>query len=160
DGPGEAEADAERSGHALASLEPQPDREAVSEHRADGGESRCLGPPPPREPNRQKAFRAVEQQRRRREPLAAGAQHVGGADVARADGANVAPSGRLGEQQPERNRAERVAEQEGEQPVHNFPKPMPRITRRPCTSAARKQSDAEQILGYQTNAVGTEPWLT
>ena len=56
------------------------------------------------------ALGAVQQQRRRRQLLAAGAQHVGGADIARADRADVAEAGGAGEQQAEGDRAEQVAD--------------------------------------------------
>ena len=79
-------------------------------------------PRAPRDPGPEHAARAstatqalgqVEQQRRRRQPLAPGAQHVGRADVARADLRGCRPRRPPGQQQPERDRAEQVAEQQG-----------------------------------------------
>ena len=55
------------------------------------------------------ALRGVEQQRQRGEPLAARAQHVGRADIAGADLAQIAEPGELGEDQAERDRAEQIA---------------------------------------------------
>ena len=46
------------------------------------------------------ALQRVEQERQRGEALVAGAQHVGGADVARADGAHVAETGGARQQEP------------------------------------------------------------
>ena len=57
-------------------------------------------------------FSAVEEERQRGEALVAGAQHVGGADVARADGAHVAETGGARQQETERDRAEEIAERE------------------------------------------------
>ena len=61
---------------------------------------------------RGRAFQHVEQQRQRREALLAGPKHVGGADVARADLADVAEAGGARDQQTERDRAEQIAEDE------------------------------------------------
>ena len=58
------------------------------------------------------AFQHVEQQRRGGEPLVAGAQHIGRADIAGADVAHVAKAGGAGQQQAERDRAEQIAESE------------------------------------------------
>jgi hypothetical protein len=46
----------------------------------------------------QRAFYGIQQQSCHRQALVAGAQHVGGADVARADGADVAQTSGAGEQ--------------------------------------------------------------
>src|SRR5207248_6544215 len=59
--------------------------------------------------HRDRPLRAVEQQGRRGEPTPTGSQHVGRADIARADGADVANARSPGEQQPEGNRAEQVS---------------------------------------------------
>ena len=59
-----------------------------------------------------RAFQRVAQQRRGREPLAAGAQHIGGADIAGADCADVAEARRAGEDQAEGDRAEQIADDE------------------------------------------------
>ena len=61
---------------------------------------------------RGRALQHVEQQRQRREALVAGPQHIGGADVARADLADVAEAGGARDQQTEGDRAEQIAEGE------------------------------------------------
>ena len=53
------------------------------------------------------ALEHVAEQRRCGEPLVAGAQHVGRADIAGADRADVAGAGEPRQNQAERNRAER-----------------------------------------------------
>ena len=50
--------------------------------------------------------------RRGGEPLAAGAQHVGGADIAGADAAQVGRAGEPRQQNAERDRAAQIAEDE------------------------------------------------
>ena len=64
--------------------------------------------------HRRGALGRVEQQGRRRQPLAAGPQHVGRADIARADRADVAEPGDPGQHQPERDRAQHIAEHKAE----------------------------------------------
>ena len=59
-----------------------------------------------------RALQRVEQQRRGGKPLVAGAQHIGRADIAGADLADVAEAGGAGQQQAERDRAEQIAEDE------------------------------------------------
>ncbi len=85
DRPRQAPHDAERGRHALAALEAQPHREHVPEHGtrggADGGELADLVG----DQHGDHALQRIEQQGRGGELLAAGAQHVGGADVARSD---------------------------------------------------------------------------
>src|SRR5262249_37171812 len=54
------------------------------------------------------ALGQVEQQGQCGRPLAAGAQHVGGADIARADPPDVAQAGEPGHQQTGRDRAQQV----------------------------------------------------
>src|SRR5262249_3787662 len=60
------------------------------------------------------ALAAVEQERRRRQPLAAGAQHIGGADIARADLTDVAEARRPGQQQAEGDGAQEIAQHRAE----------------------------------------------
>ena len=74
----------------------------------------CGADPMPDEHGRG-ALQRVEQQRQRGEALVAGAQHVGGADVARADVAHVAEPGGACQQVAERDRAEQIAERERDQ---------------------------------------------
>jgi len=59
-------------------------------------------------------------QRQHRQALAAGAQHVGGADISGADRAHVRAAGGERDHQPERDRAEQVAENESERLVHTI----------------------------------------
>ncbi len=125
DRPGEREAHPGIGGDALAALEAQPDRKAVSQNRAQrrgrngppGGLRHCLGliKEFPGEQHRAKTLGEIEQQHRRRQPLAAGAQDIGRADIAAADLADVALARQSRENQPERNRAQPVAEQRGPQ---------------------------------------------
>ena len=63
--------------------------------------------------HRSRALRHIEHQGQRGQPLAAGAQHIGRADIARADLPDVAEAGEPGQQQPERDRAEEIAEYGG-----------------------------------------------
>ena len=62
------------------------------------------------EQDRGGALQHVAEQRRGREALAAGAQHVGRADIAGADGADVARAREPGQDQAERDRAEQIAD--------------------------------------------------
>ena len=66
------------------------------------------GPGPTLRPRcrvRRRALEQIEREGRRREPLAAGAQHVGRADVARADRAQITRPAEPRQDQAERNRA-------------------------------------------------------
>ncbi len=60
--------------------------------------------------NGERALEHVADKRRRGQILAAGAQHIGGADIAGADGADVAAAGRARDDEAERDRAEQIAE--------------------------------------------------
>ena len=62
--------------------------------------------------HRDGAFEHVAEQGRGGQAFAAGAQHVGGADIARADRADVASAGEPGQDQAERDRAEQIADDE------------------------------------------------
>jgi hypothetical protein len=92
DRPGDREQHAQRGGDALAALEAEPDRErwpSTSEQAATeaaSGPTGAIG-----DQDRDRALAAVEDQRRRGQALAAGAQHVGRADIARADGLRMSP---------------------------------------------------------------------
>ena len=68
-----------------------------------------------RDQHRDRALAAIEQQRRRGQPLAAGAQHVGRADIARSDRAQIARAGQPRQQHAERDRAEQIAGQQRQQ---------------------------------------------
>src|SRR5207302_9271621 len=59
------------------------------------------------------AFRHVKRERQCGKRLAAGAQDIGRADTAGADLANIAAPGEPGQHQPERDRAEQIADRRG-----------------------------------------------
>ena len=65
------------------------------------------------EQHRDGAFQHVGEQRRGGEAIAAGAQHIGGADAAGADRADVLRAGEPREDEPERDRPEQIADNEG-----------------------------------------------
>ena len=62
------------------------------------------------------AFKRVADERRSREVFSAGAQHIGGADVAGADFTDVLRAGEAGDDEPERDGAGQVAERECDGP--------------------------------------------
>jgi len=105
--------DADESGHALTAFEFQPDGINVAQHGGQCGENLasrrqiCA-----HDKNRSRAFQPITQQCRRRCPFLAGAQHIGGADIARADLAHIARARRESEHQPERDRAQEIADGE------------------------------------------------
>src|SRR5438045_9790058 len=66
--------------------------------------------PPRGQRDRSGALQHVGEKRRGGKPLAASAQHVGCADAAGADGADILRAGESREDQTERDRAEQVAE--------------------------------------------------
>ena len=114
-----------RGGHALAALEVEVDRPEVAEEGAEAGErgaplDRLAAEPealrrPARREHRHHALERVEKQRRDRRLPAARAQHVGGARVARAVAARVGQAHRLADDDRERERADQVAGQPGEE---------------------------------------------
>ena len=77
-----------------------------------GDEAGVAAEPPCGKQHRDGALEHVAEQRRGGEPLAAGAQHIGGADIAGADGADVLRAGEPREHEPERDRAEQIADNE------------------------------------------------
>jgi hypothetical protein len=118
----------------MPALEAQPDREDVAEQRPESGDaavfesvgyvpvSEAVGAPEPEgdvvdDEHRDGALEGIKEERGGGEPLAAGTQHVGRADVAGADIAYVAQSGRLRQHQAERDRAEQIPEQQCEKAV-------------------------------------------
>jgi hypothetical protein len=80
----------------------------MAEKGACAGQRCPIGRKRARDQHRRRALAHVEQQRRRRQPLAAGAQHVGGADIARSDRAQITRAGKPREKQAERDRAEEI----------------------------------------------------
>ncbi len=61
------------------------------------------------------ALQQVEQERERGKALVAGAQDIGGADIAGADLTEIAEPGELGEEQSEGDGAEQIAEREAQE---------------------------------------------
>ena len=81
---------ADIDGDALAAFEFQPDREQVAEKGAERRQHRGVGTAEiAGDDHRDRALQRVADQRRRGEALAAGAQHIGGADIAGADRAQI-----------------------------------------------------------------------
>ena len=112
--PEQAEQHADIGRDALAALEAEPDRKQVAEKRAECGDHRgrrsaeVAG-----DDNGHGAFQHVAEQRRGGQALAAGAQHVGRADIAGADRAQILRAGDLRQDHAERDRAEQVADDKG-----------------------------------------------
>src|SRR5262249_19600777 len=105
-------------GDALAALETEPNREEVAEKGAGCGRqcelvgeiaifAAVVGID---EQHGERALERIADKRRRGEPLVAGAQHVGRAGIAGADGADVGGAGEARQDQPERDRAAEIAE--------------------------------------------------
>jgi hypothetical protein len=93
----------------------EPDREEVAEEGAECGQHRRIGAAVIAGDNdRGRALEHVADQSGRGEALAAGAQHVGGADIAGTDRTQILRAAKLGQHHPERDRAQQVAEQEGD----------------------------------------------
>ena len=82
----------------------------MADDDAAGGDRCCLLAPASGDQHRRPAFGQIEHQGQCRRTLAAGAQDVGGADIARADPADVAQTGEPGHQQTGRDRAQQVAQ--------------------------------------------------
>src|SRR5690606_9280132 len=110
--PGQPDQHAEIGGHALAALEAEPDREKMADEGAEAGDDREVAPPAARDEHRDGALQGIEEKGESGEPLVAGAQHIGGADVAGADLSYVAHSRGARDEEAERNGAEQVAEGE------------------------------------------------
>ena len=90
--------------------------EKCSETRGDGR----LGSEVRRYDHGGRALEHVAKERRRGEPLAAGAQDIGCADIARADRADIGSARCARQQKPEWNGAEQIAEDEGERGGHTY----------------------------------------
>ncbi len=100
---------------AFAALEVEPDRKEVAEKSAE-----------PRRHRRQRtgipggdkhgggALQHIEQKGGGGKALVAGAQHIGRADIAGADGAHIAEAGGPSEQQSERDRSQQITESQRE----------------------------------------------
>jgi hypothetical protein len=82
----------------------------VTEEGGEAGKQRRIGAAEGRpEEDRRRPLERVQEQCRRGEALIARAKHIGCADIARADGADVAEAGETRQKQAEGNRAEEVA---------------------------------------------------
>ncbi len=119
--PEQAEQHADIGGDALAALELQPDRKQVSEEGAERGDHGGLraAQRQARDGDGDGALQHVADQGCGGEALAAGAQHIGRADIAGADGADVAGARDFRQDQAERDRAEQVADHKRRQ-QHQF----------------------------------------
>lgn len=110
--PVERDDDPHQRGDALAALEPEPDGVAMADERTGGCQQRVAGEQVRDQQHGDRALGHVEQQRRGGEAFPPGAQDVGGADVARADRAQIASTTEPRQDDAERDRAEQVAEHE------------------------------------------------
>ena len=111
--PPRRERHAEHRRHPLAAAKVEPQREQMP---AERGKARDRGDvfvvcEMPGKQNRDRPLAAVEEQRRRRQPLAPGPQHVGRADIARPDRPQVARPEGPRQQQPKRDRAQDITDQ-------------------------------------------------
>ncbi len=83
----------------------------MAEKRAEAGDQREIAiEQGRRHQHRDGALEHVAQKRRGRKRLAAGAQHIGGADIAGADGAEVLRARKPRQDDAERDRAAQIAE--------------------------------------------------
>src|SRR3546814_1326343 len=78
----------------------------------------------PREQHRDRALRAVEDQGRRRQLLAPGAPHIGRADIARPDLAQVARAEQSGQDDAARDRTQQITRARSEEPTSELPSLM------------------------------------
>src|SRR5208283_1025156 len=113
--PGGGEKAAEKSRDPLTAPKPNPNRKQMAEKRPErGGEhggARCeMGDGQ----NRDRSLQKIKQKGQRRQILAAGAQNIGRADIAGTDRAEVRGSGETSQNEPERDRAAKIAEEKGE----------------------------------------------
>ena len=111
-------------GNAFAAFETEPDRKIVAENADSAGKQRRddvkLGKQAEKniigswyeavcQPGGEAGFKRVENNGKQRQGFVAGAQNVGGADVAGADFADVVVAGHAGQNQAEGNGAEQIA---------------------------------------------------
>ena len=120
--PRNREQDAQGRGHALAALEEQPDRRDVAHDHAACGDHRHVGAEALGDDHGDGALAPVEQQGERRRRLVAGAQHVGRADVAGADAAQVAELEDARHDQSHGQRADQI----GDDPAERIERPLSR----------------------------------
>ena len=125
--------------------------------RAGGGEvarspARAAG-----QQDRRGRLQAVEHQGRGGEALAPGPQHIGRADIARADVAHVALAGEPGQQQPERDRPEQIAEQPERRAVRRSSGGRGSKSSDPATIAIAIAAALQTARCYMTHARWTRP---
>src|SRR5579859_5905929 len=113
--PDQTDQDADIDGNALAALEFEPDREDVAEESPEACQHRRVRSAEiAGNDHGDRALERVEHQRRGGEPLAPRAQHVGRADIAGTDRAQVSRPGKPGEDEPERDRAKEITDDQGQ----------------------------------------------
>jgi hypothetical protein len=86
-----------------------------------------------REQHRDRTLRAVEDQRRRCEPLAPGAQHIGRADIARPDLPQIARAEQARQDDTKGNRTEQISGGDQQKYRHE----NPRIVQSQCGDVGR-----------------------
>src|ERR1700730_17701511 len=83
----------------------------MAEKRTDRGDNRdVMTEPVAGDEDGDRALEHVANERHRRQTFAAGAEHVGGADIAGADAAQIRPAGKPRQQNAEWNRAAQITE--------------------------------------------------
>ena len=86
----------------------------MSEEGAEGSDDGEVRAVAPGDEDGGEAFQSVEKQRCGGEVFAPGAQHIGRADIARADGAQILRASQPRQHQAERNRAGEIGREESE----------------------------------------------
>ena len=113
--PGESEKTAKKGRNAFAAFEFEPDRKKMAEKGPGRSGKHCgRAPDGSGNPYRGGAFGKVEKKGHRGKILPPRAQDIGRADIAGADGPQVRSASRARQNQPEWNRAAKIAEQEGQ----------------------------------------------
>src|SRR5262245_52567692 len=95
-------------------MEAEPHRKEMPQKGAESAEERGRFAELPADQDRGRAFQHVEEESERRELLAAGAQHIGGADIAGTDLPKIAVPAGLGQDQAEGYRPEQIADDESD----------------------------------------------
>src|SRR5271163_3472757 len=118
--PAGADQAAEKGRHALAAAKAQPHGIEMAEKgaRRAGKAGRFVMKQDRRQEIREGRLQRVENERRSGEILAPCAQHIGRADIAGADGAQVRGAREPGQQEAERDRAEEIAERQRDERVY------------------------------------------
>src|SRR5689334_19904617 len=100
----EPEQDPDIGGDTLAALEAKPDgKKMTGKGGKTGDETGCLAAQRLHDEDRDRSLHRIGEKGQGRELLVAGAQYIGGADIAGADGPDIAMAGPAGEQQSEGN---------------------------------------------------------